>query len=261
MLDAPFPKDGKLSKPTPTVVKRLEGMGLAVFDTEGFMIPAHATHEEVDQILGEILPTPIDHLRSRLDGDDDVPVWELLKAEYRNLYRTKESHPAAAGIRATWGEGRSIASKTLFICPAFPFSKKILSQWRSNSRPVNATPSELPTTPKAVGPSRKRKHATPSEPDDNENCNDSDHEHKRKTKKLRIMSPVDDARAKAPHTPHKPNTRSSSNGARHEIDLTTDDQDPGSKGAPLRERQVFLLSSPELAFDPYANSSRYFSGL
>lgn len=91
-------------------------MGLASFEADGFVIPPHATYEEVDQILGELLPTPIEHLRSRLEEEDDTPVWELLTAEYRNLHRTKVEFPAAGDIRATFGEGRSIASKVLFIC-------------------------------------------------------------------------------------------------------------------------------------------------
>lgn len=107
---------GTLSKPTGPAIKTLEKMGLATFDADGFVLPPHATYEEIDQVLGDLLPTPIDYLRSRLDGDEEMPVWELLKPEYRKLHRTNVTYPVANDVRATWGDGRSIVAKVLFIC-------------------------------------------------------------------------------------------------------------------------------------------------
>ncbi|KAG8988835.1 hypothetical protein FRB90_002526 [Tulasnella sp. 427] len=256
MLKTPFPVSRKLGKPALPDIKALEEMGLAAFNPEGFAIPASATHEEVDQIIGEILPTPIDHLRTFLDEESDTPVWELLKAEYRNLFRTGVTHPAAEDIRAAWGDGRSIAAKTLFICPTFPFGKNTLSDWESSANPA--------PEPKAkrVTASRKRKSPEASEDVNNENHEEVNYEHIVK-KKRRIASPVDDEPSTSADPPRKKCTRSATANARSEIDLTGE----SPEGSPLRERQirdpepVFLLSSPDKEFDPYSNPSRYFGGL
>ncbi|KAG8913222.1 hypothetical protein FRC01_004664 [Tulasnella sp. 417] len=265
MLSTPFPKGGKASKPSRDAIGKLAAMGLALSDADGFVIPAHATYEEVDQILGDLLPTPIDHLQSHLEDDDDTPVWELLTAEYRNLHRTNVEFPTASNIRATFGEGRSIASKVLFICPTFPFSKKVLAKWRSGTAAESPKP-EI-SVPEKVTSSRKRKRESPNKPEDDENCDDTDHEHKKMTKKLRVISPVDDDH-NVPVTPHKKTTRSTDVNSQGEIDLTCEDNHTGLSGGPLRERQVwemtdtiFLLNSPDKDFDPYVNPDRYFHGL
>lgn len=117
----------------PVILRRWgQVLTLAAFDTDGFVIPAHATHEEVDQTLGDILPTPMEYLRARLDGDEDTPVWELIKAEHRNLYRVKVACPAANHVRATWGDGRSIAAKVIFICKSSFFQWMTYLGFRSD---------------------------------------------------------------------------------------------------------------------------------
>ncbi|KIO30389.1 hypothetical protein M407DRAFT_153716 [Tulasnella calospora MUT 4182] len=256
MLRRKFREDGESPKPTAQEIETLENCGFAVTRTREpwLELPSNATYEELDQVFGEMLPDPFEHLRERATGD--TAVWELLIPRNRTLRRRAgDALPDASDIQHSWTLGRAIRDKKIYIAPRMSFSKRALAKWG-----FSVTEAKAPISTSSAGPSNSRKRKMPSpelDAKENHEVMTADNEQEDRRKRRRI-----DAENSPVITRSRSTAQDTSSKLREEIDLTLDEStETMAAFSPLREKQlprIFVHKSPSKEFNPYTDPGCYF---